>query len=243
MTHQAIVRDYINLYTPYRGLLLYHGLGAGKTCASISIAEGIKSEKQIVIMTPASLRQNYMSELKMCGDPLYRLNQFWEFIETNGDVGLEQKLSEILHLPEGFVASEGGAWLVNMKKEPNYDTLTTPAKMKLNRQVDAMISAKYFFLNYNGLRSSHLPKLTGGDDAVNPFDNKVVIIDEAHNFVSRIVNKIKKKQSLSYKLYQYLMSATECKIVFLTGTPIINYPNEIGIMFNMLRGFIKTFTF
>ena len=25
---------------------------------------------------------------------------------------------------------------------------------------------------------------------VNPFDNKVVIIDEAHNFVSRIVNKL-----------------------------------------------------
>ena len=243
MTHQAIVRDYINLYTPYRGLLLYHGLGAGKTCASISIAEGIKTEKQIVIMTPASLRENYMSELKMCGDPLYRLNQFWEFIETGGNVTLEQKLSEILHLPEGFVESEGGAWLVNMKKESNYTTLTTPAKMKLNRQIDAMISAKYFFLNYNGLRSSHLPRLTGGDDNVNPFDNKVVIIDEAHNFVSRIVNKIKRKKSLSYKLYQYLMAATGCKIVFLTGTPIINYPNEIGIMFNMLRGYIKTFTF
>ena len=26
LTHQKIVRDYINLYTPYRGLLLYHGL-------------------------------------------------------------------------------------------------------------------------------------------------------------------------------------------------------------------------
>ena len=114
MTHQAIVRDYINLYSPYRGLLLYHGLGAGKTCASISIAEGVKTEKQIVVMTPASLRQNYMSELKMCGDPLYRLNQFWEFIETNGNVDLERKLSELLHLPEGFVATEGGAWLVNM---------------------------------------------------------------------------------------------------------------------------------
>ena len=38
LTHQSIVRDYINLYTPYRGLLLYHGLGAGKTCASIAIA-------------------------------------------------------------------------------------------------------------------------------------------------------------------------------------------------------------
>jgi hypothetical protein len=30
LTHQKIVRDYINLYTPYRGLLLYHGLGSGK---------------------------------------------------------------------------------------------------------------------------------------------------------------------------------------------------------------------
>ena len=29
----------------------------------------------------------------------------------------------------------------------------------------------------------------------NPFDNSVVIIDEAHNFVSRVVNKIKKPDS------------------------------------------------
>ena len=28
----------------------------------------------------------------------------------------------------------------------------------------------------------------------NPFDNSVIVIDEAHNFVSRIVNKIKKKK-------------------------------------------------
>ena len=46
--------DYINLYTPYRGLLIYHGLGAGKTCASIAIMEGIKSFKKVIIMTPAS---------------------------------------------------------------------------------------------------------------------------------------------------------------------------------------------
>ena len=29
----------------------------------------------------------------------------------------------------------------------------------------------------------------------------------------------------------------------LTGTPIINYPNEIAILFNILRGYIKTFDF
>ena len=60
MAHQKIVRDYLNLYTPYRGLLLYHGLGSGKTCSSIAIAEGMKTNKQIVVMTPASLRMNYL---------------------------------------------------------------------------------------------------------------------------------------------------------------------------------------
>ena len=30
LLHQQITRDYLNLYTPYRGLLLYFGLGAGK---------------------------------------------------------------------------------------------------------------------------------------------------------------------------------------------------------------------
>ena len=34
--------------------------------------------------------------------------------------------------------------------------------------------------------------------------------------------------------------AENAKIVLLSGTPIINYPNEIGVMFNILRGFIKT---
>ena len=36
------------------------------------------------------------------------------------------------------------------------------------------------------------------------------------------------------------MEAENAKIVLLSGTPIINYPNEIGVMFNILRGFIKT---
>ena len=59
LTHQKVVRDYLNIYTPYRGLLLYHGLGSGKTCSSIAIAEGMKTDKQIIVMTPASLRMNY----------------------------------------------------------------------------------------------------------------------------------------------------------------------------------------
>mgnify|MGYP000974058915 FL=1 len=67
LMHQNLVKDYLNIYSPYRGLFLYFGLGAGKTCSSIAIAEGF-NDKQIVVMTPASLQQNYVSELKFCGN-------------------------------------------------------------------------------------------------------------------------------------------------------------------------------
>ena len=113
----------------------------------------------------------------------------------------------------------------------NYDTLRTYEKESLDQQIDEMISKKYNFINYNGLRKSHLDKLSN-DGEKNPFSNSVVIIDEAHNFVSRIVNKIDKtNNSLSLSLYEYMMDAENCKIIFLSGTPIINYPNELVLFF------------
>ena len=242
MPHQKIVRDYINLYTPYRGLLLYHGLGSGKTCSSVAIAEGLKSDRQIIIMTPASLRMNYIEELKKCGDTLYRKNQFWEFVETTSNSELVQPLSQVLSLSMDFIREKGGAWLVNVTKSSNFEKLNSVQKASLDAQLNEMIRSKYKFINYNGLRKSHIGALTN-NFTINPFDNTVVIIDEAHNFVSRIVNKIGKSDTVSGMLYEYLMNAQNAKVVLLTGTPIINYPNEIGIMFNILRGKIKTWYF
>ena len=242
LIHQKIVRDYINIYTPYRGLLLYHGLGSGKTCSSIAIAEGIKNDKKILIMTPASLRDNYVEELKKCGDYLYKKNQYWEFINTKTHPQYVEYLSTLLKLPQEYIISNGGAWFVNVKKEPNYDSLDFEDQKKINAQLDKMINYKYQFISYNGLRSSHLNGMTNGG-TINPFSNKVIIIDEAHNFISRIVNKLTRKTSLSMKLYNYLMDAENCKIILLTGTPIINYPNEIAILFNILRGTLRSYNF
>ena len=244
LTHQRIVRDYLNLYTPYRGLLLYHGLGSGKTCSSIAIAEGMKTAKNVIVMTPASLRRNYIEELKKCGDSLYKKNQYWEFVSTGTtetNMALAQDLSTVLSLSVKWIKKNRGAWLVDVRKPSNYESLSTDDRINLDNQLNEMIRDKYQFINYNGLRNDTLDQHTANGD-INLFDNKVVIIDEAHNFVSRIVNKMGKPESLSQRLYEYLMMAENCRIVLLTGTPIINYPNEIGILFNILRGYIKTFT-
>ena len=266
LTHQKIVRDYMNLYTPYRGLLLYHGLGSGKTCTSIAIAEGMKDSKKVIIMTPASLRANYIEELKKCGDLLYKRNQYWEWISTTDNPEALTTISILLNLPQEYIRKHNGAFFINVKKHSNYNDLSDIDKKVLEEQLNEMINQKYTFINYNGLRAKRLSEMTSGFTK-NIFDNSVIIIDEAHNLISRIVNKIKKEKpvvdkekskkkegsevddnifgettplNLATKIYYMLLRANNSRIILLTGTPVINYPNEFGILFNILRGYIKT---
>jgi hypothetical protein len=255
LTHQKIVRDYMNLYTPYRGLLLYHGLGSGKSCTSIAIAEGMKGSKKVIIMLPASLQRNYREELKKCGDLMFKKNQYWEWISITENPDALPVLSNVLGLPQEYIRRKKGAWFINVKKSANYTDLAPVDQKSLDDQLDEMINNKYSFINYNGLRTKRLEELTNGFTR-NLFDDCVVVIDEAHNLISRIVNKLKKEPDveedektgerkvppkfLSTKLYEYLLSAKNARIILLTGTPVINYTNEFGILFNILRGYIKT---
>jgi hypothetical protein len=257
--HQQIVKDYLNMYTPYRGLLLFHGLGSGKTCSSIAIAEGLKTEKQVIIMTPASLQVNYRNDLKKCGDEFYKRNQHWEFIsvrevpESERNAKIAQ-LSAVLNISTDMVKENGGAWMINVKNtKNNFPDLSNEERQQLEAQLDVMIEAKYKFINYNGLNRNKIAELTN-NGKVNPFDNAVVIIDEAHRIVNSISNQLKNlkptksddkkaKALISIQLYKYLQNADNAKIILLTGTPIINYPNELAILFNILRGYIKTWSF
>nr|WRJ69818.1 DEAD/SNF2-like helicase [Oceanusvirus sp.] len=81
--HQLVVRKFLH-GSPYRGLLVYHGLGSGKTCAAVAAAEALMStKKRVVVMLPASLRNNFSVEVKKCsggGIDESRLH----FVSTNG---------------------------------------------------------------------------------------------------------------------------------------------------------------
>ena len=180
---------------------------------------------------------------------MYKKNQYWERID---DPSTFETLSSVLGLSMEYITRNKGAWLVDISKEPN--VLSSSDMKSLDDQLNEMIQNKYTFINYNGLRATRLQELTN-DYEKNLFDNSIIIIDEAHNFISRIVNKLQKEKAvpenargekemlpkaMSLKLYEYLLSAKDARIVLLSGTPVINYPNEIGILFNILRGYIKT---
>lgn len=73
---QKFVAEFINPKTPYTGLLIYHKIGAGKTCAAVKICENFKNKKKIIIVVPAALKNNFRAELRsLCAGENYLKNE------------------------------------------------------------------------------------------------------------------------------------------------------------------------
>lgn len=247
LLHQDIVKHYINAMTPYRGVLLYHGLGSGKTCSSIVITESLKHNKKIIVLTPASLRSNYIKQLQFCGDILYRKNQFWEYVSVTSDE-LAESLSRFLQIDKMFIIENGGVWVFNETKDSNFESLSSSDQIAIDKQLSHMIDTRYTFINYNGLKKDKIEKMMTGSnkEKINPFDNKVIVVDEVHNLVGSIANSIdtidSTTPSISVHIYNFIRTAVNSRVIFLSGTPIINYPNELAILFNMIRGDVYTYS-
>ena len=231
--YQKLIRDYLMIETPYRGILLYHGLGSGKTCTSIAVAESLMSYKKVWVLTPASLQQNYRSELRKCGDPIYSFEQHWRERTLNDQSRADAKA---LSISEGFLDRTGKFFVTIPGETPNYKDLPKTAQDIIKAQIEDIISQRFNFINYNGLSSKNIDKYV--PEGENPFDNCVVIIDEVHNLISRIVNS----SDIARRLYDAIYTAVDCKIVGLSGTPVINRPNEIAYLMNLLRGPIQQIT-
>ena len=66
----------------------------------------------------------------------------------------------------------------------------------------------------------------------NFMDNTLLIVDEAHNLFNAIANGSKNAISL----YDTIMKTKNIKLIFLSGTPIVNHPFELVPCFNMIKG-------
>ena len=235
---QRFIRDYIQFNSPYRGALLYHELGSGKSGASIAAAEGYIEKKKIFVLSPASLAVNYENEILKISSIGLNLKKDWTQIKiskTNKNALeiLENKyaISPILIKKEGIV------WIPLYENDiPNAIILKTKPddndKLAIATTTSHIIKNRYTFISYNGL-SSKLIKSLGKS----PFDNGFIIIDEVHNFISRVVNG----SILARTVYSYLMAAKDAKIILLSGTPMINNPYEIATLINLIRGYMSVY--
>lgn len=247
--HQRLIRDYLQAGSPYRGLLLYHGLGVGKTRTSIGVVELLlnsKSKEKALVILPASLRQNFIAELKSFGNIMYNKNNTWKlisFTDSNEKTFEDMFGKTVVKL---LKKTNKGVWLplISVKKDEDaikYKDLTDTQKKELEYQIDLYIESRYDFKHYNGFTKEDKEILNGDDEKKDSklFDDKIVIIDEVHNLTSGLDNS---KKTLKYKLYNKLFHSNNSSFVLLSGTPIINNPIEISYTINLLRGEQKTYS-
>jgi hypothetical protein len=233
-SYQKIVREYLMMETPYRGLLLYHGLGSGKTCSSIAVAESLLSTKKCYIMLPASLAENYKGEIRKCGDPIYAFEQYWEPKSIKSPEDAEQ--AKGMGISQKFLDTNGRFFVTIPGRQPNFRTLPLEIQKGIQSQISDILDSRFTFINYNGISSSNIDTILPPDNE-HQFDDSVIIIDEAHNMINYAVN-----DTIRRKLYDRIYAARNAKVVALSGTPVVNRPQEIAFLMNLLRGPIERIT-
>ena len=134
--HQILIDKYLDINSPYRGLLLYHELGTGKTATSITLVnQYLRANKKIYVILPASLRNNYIKELLIHSDfKKYKYIKKWSF--TTGDAQL----------------SETGK---------TYRECNATEKTEIDKSIKKIILNRINFIHYNGLTENKVAELRG----------------------------------------------------------------------------------
>lgn len=57
--NQQLLKNFMSPHTPYNGLFMFHGVGVGKTCAAVTIAEQFPDHRALVL-TPAALQDSFV---------------------------------------------------------------------------------------------------------------------------------------------------------------------------------------
>jgi ribA/ribD-fused uncharacterized protein len=286
--YQAFVREYLRYETPYRGLLVYHGLGSGKTCSAIAAAEALFGTRgmKIVVMTPFSLRDNFISEITFCGFKHFRLQNHWVPIDLKAGGAnvpdaafLRMFAKSVYGIPDSFFKKGRGKevtrfWIPDFTKEeePNFDSLSPQERSEIQGQIRAIIETRIKFINYNGITARELKTMVCSTPDI--FDNAVIVVDEIHNLTRLIQGSLEnyftnpsgrrrvvplerltpereklplcgmtKNYLRGYLFYRLFMDAKNSKIIGLSGTPLINFPEELGIMMNILHGPLQQIKF
>ena len=84
--------------------------------------------------------------------------------------------------------------------------------------------------------ATQIAKVTSGTEGSGTLNNRLLIVDEAHNLFRGIINSPSEKTN-ARRLYEMVMEANNLRILFLTGTPASKDPFELVPCFNMLTGY------
>ena len=232
LPHQLFVKNFLSPETPYNSLLLYHGLGTGKTCSAIGIAEEARVYRKqmgfdkttfgltgkICIVASPSVQKGF--RLQLFDDRKLKFeNGQWNLSTCIGN----KLLQEINP---------------NATKEMSFD--------KIVKSIDAIINDNYVFIGYRELANKIYKIMSFSDksaseESINTLkesrvrkylNNTVFIIDEFHNIRKSEDNKDKVLVDMLFDIATY---SDTLRLVLLSATPLYNSPKEIVWITNLLN--------
>ena len=211
--HQEFVKRFISYNSYYNGLLLYHGLGSGKTCSAIGITEETRKYikysptfKPIIIVASTNVQSNFKLQL-FDENKLKKINGQWVIHGCLGSALLDEiGLSQVNHLD----------------------------KETIIKKIKKLIRKYYIFKGYIEFGNiisnigSNIEKLKL------EFEDRMIVIDEIHNI--RTTSDGKSEMQKVVQNLEFLVSKIKyMKLIFLTGTPMFNGAEEIIFMLNILN--------
>ena len=235
MPHQLFVKNFLSFQTPYNSLLLYHGLGSGKTCSSIGIAEEMRSymkqvgiKQRIIVVAAPNVQANYKLQL-FDERKLREIDGIWTIDSCTGNAFIQ---------------------------EVNPTNIKGISREKIISQIKSIINQYYVFMGYVELANFIRKKisitnvnLTFDDkrkleiqNMRKFFNNRLIVIDEVHNIRLADDNKDDKTGKLLMDLSKY---CNNMRLLLLSATPMYNSYNEIIWLTNLMnandkRGLIKS---
>ncbi|ARF10931.1 SNF2-like helicase [Hokovirus HKV1] len=213
--HQALLSNFINMETPYRGLLVVHGTGTGKTGAGIAIAEMFvdlveKYGNKILVLVPGTL-----------------IKEKWK--------------NDLIKLTGNKYLSEADKLLVNEADK----TRAYKNALNTALQYYKFMTHRTFYRKVTGEKSTETVKTDDGKvkkvyrkdqegefvrefsvDRILQLNNTIIIVDEAHRLTGN---------QYGDALSSIIKKSINLKIVLLTATPMKNLADDIVELLNFIR--------
>lgn len=221
---QRLLRRILSPDAPTRSLLLFHGTGVGKTCTAVQVAEEYIlrpefQDKKVMVVSSASVSANFQTTLfNMSRVHVDEVSGTLESKQCTGRRYLDMLMR---------IESEPRNW-----KDP-------AVRDKLQRTAKRITDEFYEFMGYISFGNLIREKLSGPEADIDKawvhkhFDNRLLIIDEAHNIRFSEKEGPSSAKTITDGISRLVKVADGLVLVLLSATPMYDSHEEIIFYMNL----------
>ena len=245
---QRIVSRFMHPMTPYYGLLLFHGVGVGKTCSAVTIAEqylDVSPGKKVIVLVPQALQDNFKRTV-------------FDMSKVRWDAAAGRWTGQ---------QCTGLSYIERLGLLTNPDEREVSYRIEEDRRARYTISGYQAFANWiertlkaavpAGLTDKVARQAAENEVLRRLFSDTLVIVDEAHNLRDTGADAVAEEEAeeggtteggaavgeavenaggkaLNPYLRRIVLNAESLRLVLMTATPMYNSAPEIVLLLNYL---------